>query len=111
MCKQWPEKGEAPVIGPTEASVKTTLDIKQKEISMSDSTQACSSRAITVPFHGAELYVVEHNGQPYTPMKPVVTGMGLDWAAQFSKLKSNPVRWGIAEIAIPTKLFTTNYLP
>ncbi|MCH7357268.1 phage antirepressor N-terminal domain-containing protein [Acinetobacter sp. NIPH 1958] len=42
---------------------------------------------ITVPFHSAELYLVEHNGQPYTPMKPIVEGMGLDWAAQFNKLK------------------------
>ena len=57
---------------------------------------------ITVPFHGAELFVVEHNGQPYTPMKPIVDGMGLDWAAQFTKLKQRFAQ-GIAEIAIPSK--------
>lgn len=43
--------------------------------------------AITVPFHGSELFIVEHNNQPYTPMKPIVEGMGMDWKAQFSKLK------------------------
>ena len=42
---------------------------------------------ITVPFHNAELFLVEHNGQPYTPMKPIVEGMGLDWKSQFVKLK------------------------
>lgn len=42
---------------------------------------------IAVPFHNTELYVVEHNGQPYTPMKPIVDGMGLDWKSQFVKLK------------------------
>lgn len=42
---------------------------------------------ITVPFHGAELLVIEHNNQPYTPMKPIVEGMGLDWMAQFIKIK------------------------
>jgi len=42
---------------------------------------------IAVPFHNAELYIVEFEGQPYTPMKPIVDGMGLDWAAQFVKLK------------------------
>lgn len=42
---------------------------------------------ITVPFHSAELYLVEHNGQPYTPMKPIVEGMGLDWKSQYAKLK------------------------
>lgn len=42
---------------------------------------------MTVPFHSAELFIVEHNGQPYTPMKPIVEGMGLDWKSQFSKIK------------------------
>ncbi len=31
---------------------------------------------MTVPFHGDSLYVVNHNGEPYVPMKPVVAGMG-----------------------------------
>lgn len=44
--------------------------------------------AISVPFHGNTLFVVEHNGQPYTPMKPIVEGMGMDWASQFIKLKN-----------------------
>lgn len=42
---------------------------------------------INVPFHGAELYVINHNGEPYTPMKPIIDGMGMDWASQFTKLK------------------------
>lgn len=46
--------------------------------------QLCTIR---VPFHGRELYVVNHNGEPYTPMKPIVEGMGMDWASQFIKLK------------------------
>ncbi|EOM5465028.1 TPA: phage antirepressor N-terminal domain-containing protein, partial [Escherichia coli] len=25
---------------------------------------------MTVPFHGNSLYVVNHNGEPYVPMKP-----------------------------------------
>ncbi|HIE1976326.1 TPA: phage antirepressor N-terminal domain-containing protein [Escherichia coli] len=42
---------------------------------------------MTVPFHGDSLFVVNHNGEPYVPMKPIVEGMGLVWAAQFVKLK------------------------
>ncbi|WP_137426059.1 phage antirepressor N-terminal domain-containing protein [Escherichia coli] len=34
---------------------------------------------MAVPFHGNSLYVVNHNGEPYVPMKPVVAGMGLAW--------------------------------
>ncbi|WP_336930832.1 phage antirepressor N-terminal domain-containing protein [Acinetobacter tandoii] len=57
---------------------------------------------ISVPFHSAELYLVEHNGQPYTPMKPIVDGMGLAWQAQLAKFNSNSQRWGITKIVIPT---------
>ncbi|EAU9425323.1 hypothetical protein EOI87_16335 [Salmonella enterica] len=41
---------------------------------------------ITVPFHGSALYVVNHNGEPYTPMKPIVEGMGMNWKTQFRKI-------------------------
>lgn len=58
-------------------------------------------KSIHVNFHGAELFVIEHNGEPYTPMKPSVEGMGLDWAAQFTKLKLRFEK-GIVEIAIPS---------
>lgn len=57
---------------------------------------------ITVPFHSTELYLVEHDGQPYTPMKPIVEGMGLAWQSQLAKLSANPKRWGITKIVIPT---------
>lgn len=61
-----------------------------------------SLQQITVPFHSAELYLVEHEGQPYTPMKPIVEGMGLDWKSQFVKLKQRFAQ-GMVEITIPTK--------
>lgn len=43
--------------------------------------------AITVPFHGNTLYVVDQQGQPFAPMKPIVEGMGLDWKSQYTKIK------------------------
>ena len=61
-----------------------------------------NTQALTVNFHGQDLFIVEHNGQPYTPMKTIVTNMGLDWASQFTKLNANPKRWGIVLITIPT---------
>jgi len=56
---------------------------------------------ITVPFYGSSLYVVNHNGEPYTPMKPIVDGMGLAWQSQLQKLKSRFPK-GITEIVIPS---------
>lgn len=45
------------------------------------------NKIINVNFCGSTLYVVERNGEPYVPMKPVVEGMGLDWKAQHYKIK------------------------
>ncbi|MGY4696128.1 phage antirepressor N-terminal domain-containing protein [Xylella fastidiosa subsp. sandyi] len=57
---------------------------------------------IRVPFYGAELMVIGHGGQPYTPMKPIVMGMGMSWQGQHEKLRTNEGRWGIKEILIPS---------
>lgn len=60
------------------------------------------SALITVPFHGANLYLVEHQGQPYVPMKPVVEGIGLDWGGQHKRMNSNADRWGVVLMEIPS---------
>lgn len=57
---------------------------------------------LTVPFHGNELYIIEHNGEPYTPMRPIVAGMGLDWKSQFTKLKQR-FNSTVVEITIVAK--------
>ena len=49
---------------------------------------------VHVPFYGTILFLVDVNGEPYTPMKPIVEGMSLDWSSQFTKLKSDQKRWG-----------------
>lgn len=60
------------------------------------------NKLIAVPFHGNNLFIVTYNDEPYTPMKPIVEGMGLDWRAQASKFRSNKERWGVALITTPT---------
>lgn len=57
---------------------------------------------LPVEFAGATLYVINREGQPFVPMKPIVESMGMDWASQFTKLKANAARWGVVEIAIPS---------
>lgn len=56
---------------------------------------------INVPFHGDNLYLVTHNGEPYTPMKPIVEGMGMAWQTQHRKL-SERFNKGITEMVIPS---------
>ncbi|MBF0435475.1 MAG: phage antirepressor N-terminal domain-containing protein [Magnetococcales bacterium] len=67
-----------------------------------DTPDPDNTSLIPVPFRDATLYLVEHNGEAYTPMKPIIEGMGLSWSAQLIKLKEHKIRWGIAEIAIPS---------
>lgn len=99
--KAQPEKGNAPGCRSPEASSVKNQPFKEG-INMSNSTVAPAPRAITVPFHGADLRVIEHNGQPYTPMKPIVQGMGLTWQSQHRKVASNQARWGMVEITMPS---------
>ncbi|WP_434663421.1 phage antirepressor N-terminal domain-containing protein [Paraburkholderia sp. A3BS-1L] len=67
---------------------------------MKDSSTSLAARQVKVPFHGAELYVVEHNGQPYVPMKPVVEGMGLAWQPQHRKLTESRFQSTITELVM-----------
>ncbi|MBV7694030.1 phage antirepressor N-terminal domain-containing protein [Limnobaculum sp. M2-1] len=64
--------------------------------------EAVHCTTVTVPFHGSKLFIINHVGEPYTPMKPIVEGMGLDWSSQFTKLKKRFSK-GIAEITIPSE--------
>ncbi|HIG9268409.1 TPA: phage antirepressor N-terminal domain-containing protein [Klebsiella pneumoniae] len=62
---------------------------------------AIADRTINVPFYGNSLFVVEHNGEAYTPMKPIVEGMGLDWKSQHKKISQRFYK-GMVEITIPS---------
>jgi len=62
---------------------------------------ATAVTTINVPFHGTRLYIVNHNGEPYTPMRPIVEGMGITWQSQLEKIK-NRFSKGVTEIVIPS---------
>lgn len=54
-----------------------------------------SNQALSIPFYGDTLYLVEHKGEPYTPMKPIVEAMGLDWKSQYRRISDSSERWGM----------------
>lgn len=63
-----------------------------------------------VPFHGQNLFLVEHQEEPFTPMRPIVKGMGMDWKTQSRKLNANRARWGVVILTIPVKNTEQNAL-
>ncbi len=55
-----------------------------------------------VTFHGDTIFCIEHQNQPYTPVKPIVENLGLKWGAQNVKLNTNKERWGVSIIETPS---------
>ena len=51
-----------------------------------------------VNFHGDTIFAVEHNGEPYTPVRPIIENMGIAWCSQYTKLKKNRDRFSVKEI-------------
>lgn len=51
-----------------------------------------------LPFHGDTIFCIEYQGQPFTPMKPIVENLGLGWASQSQKLNDNKERWTVTMI-------------
>lgn len=55
-----------------------------------------------VSFHGDTIYAVEHQGEPYAPMRPIIENMGLAWPPQREKLSKQADRWGVTIIVTPS---------
>lgn len=88
---------EAPMAATIEAS---NLSVSTKELTNMSIATAVST--INVPFYGSDLYVVSVDNEAYTPMRPIIDGMGLTYQGQADKLKSRFAK-GVREIMIPTK--------
>ncbi len=57
--------------------------------------------ALTVKFHGTELYAFRVGEIVLVAIKPIVEGMGLDWSAQFRRIQRDPIlKEGIAMMAV-----------
>lgn len=57
---------------------------------------------ITVNFRGDDLFGFENDDGVFVALKPMVEGMGLDWSAQFRRVKRDPIlSEGIAIMATP----------
>lgn len=57
------------------------------------------SQLCPVPFHGDTIFCIDYQNQPFTPMRPIVENMGLDWGGQAVKLKANKERWTVEMIS------------
>ncbi|WP_349573138.1 phage antirepressor N-terminal domain-containing protein [Azotobacter salinestris] len=65
-------------------------------------TKNSTTAAQIVPFRHAELLLVDRDGEPFVPMRPIVQGMGLDWKSQHVKLSGG--RFSTCMVEITTQL-------
>ena len=66
-------------------------------------SQVHVSHLSSVSFHGDTIFCTTIDGQPFTPVKPIIENLGLVWGAQTVKLNSNRERWGVSIIEIPSQ--------
>ncbi len=64
------------------------------------SSQAVSP--VPVPFYGDTLFLVEKDGVPMTPLRPIIENIGLQWRGQWEKVTADAKRWGGVGIYIPS---------
>ena len=58
---------------------------------------------VPVLFHGDTLFIVSHEGEPFTPVRPITNAIGIDWKSQHRKLISNQGRWTVVMMTTVTK--------
>ncbi len=99
MCRKGREAPEMkkPRRGESRQGFEMTVNTDQGINVMNKNTTAATQ---VIPFRKAELLLVNHAGEPFVPMKPVVDGMGLAWSGQHEKLSSGRFQATIKEIVI-----------
>lgn len=46
---------------------------------------------VTVDFHGQSIIAIVHEGKPHVALRPIVENIGLDWAAQYTRINRHHV--------------------
>lgn len=80
----------AQVVQPVRAATPIGLRVAVVQTAPLEAIMANSSLAL-VQFHGATLTTTTIDGVPYVAMRPICEAIGLDWAAQFTRIKRHPV--------------------
>lgn len=58
---------------------------------------------VTIDFHGSVLFAIERDGEVFVALKPIVTGLGMNWSGQEQRLKRDAIlAEGICVMHIPS---------
>ena len=51
-----------------------------------------------ITFHQDTIFIVDNDGEPMVPVKPIAENIGLNWSGQFTKLSDEKERWNCLDI-------------
>lgn len=51
-----------------------------------------------IPFYDDTVFIIDHHGEPFVPVRPLCENMGLAWGAQFVKIKAKSDRLTVSII-------------
>ena len=57
---------------------------------------------VAIEFHSDKIFLVEKNGDPYVPVRPICENLGISWQGQHAKLTGSP-RWKSELIPVQTE--------
>lgn len=49
-------------------------------------------------FHEDTIFIVDHEGQPFVPIRPICENLGIAWNSQYTKFMSDPELWNCRDI-------------
>jgi len=52
-----------------------------------------SNQLEPITFHEDTIFIIDHDGQPFVPIRPICENLGLDWKSQYTKLMSEQELW------------------
>jgi hypothetical protein len=55
-----------------------------------------------ITFHEDTIFIVDHEGQPFVPVRPICENMGIDWKTQYRKIMAKPERFSVG--LVPTQM-------
>lgn len=50
-------------------------------------------KLIPIEFNGETIFYIEKDGEPFTPLKPIIENIGLNWETQYRKVIKSNQRW------------------
>jgi hypothetical protein len=57
---------------------------------------------IPIDFQSDRILLVERDGEPFVPVRPICENLGLDWKTQYRKLMTTEGRWGVVIMTTPS---------